>query len=496
MSAYQDLEKRFARISALNGASSMLHWDSATMLPQGAMEVRGEQLAVLAELSHEQVTAPELADLLAQAVDEHGALSNWQQANLREMQHRWKHENAVPAELVGAFVRATSASEAKWRSARGENDYAGFAPYLEEVLRLVREVAQAKAQAFQCSPYDALLDGYDPGTRSAQVDTWFADLAAFLPEFTGRATEKQASETAPIPPQGPFPIEAQKRLGIAFMEKLGFDFNAGRLDVSLHPFCGGVPGDVRLTTRYREENFTESFFGVLHETGHALYEMGLPAAWRTQPVGQARGMSTHESQSLFVEMQLSRGKDFLRYAAPIICEMLGAQAAFTPENLRALVTRVRPGFIRTSADEVTYPSHVILRYRLEKAMVEDDLQVRDLPGAWADGMQALLGITPPTDTEGCMQDIHWPDGAFGYFPTYTMGAMLAAQLYAAAEEAIPTLSEQIRVGDFTALFAFLRTRVHAQASLLETPALAEHATGKPLGTEAFKAHLQKRYLGE
>lgn len=494
--AYSELEAVFRRCFALRSAGGILQWDNATMMPANAGDVRGEQLAALAEVTHEMMTQPQLPDLFARAEAGGKELSDWQQANLREMKRAWQHETAVPAELVSAITKACHESELFWRTARKENNFKAFLPYQENVLKLVRESAQAKAAAMQLTPYDALLDQYDPGTTAAAIDAVFDDLAAFLPGFITRVMDKQASQPAPLELAGPFPAATQKQLGRAMMEKLGFDFTRGRLDESTHPFCGGAPGDIRLTTRYNEGDFLSGFFGIMHETGHALYEMGLPREWRNQPVGEARGMAFHESQSLLSEMQLTLSLDFLTYAAPLMREAFGASGpAWTPENIYRLVTRVTPSLIRVDADEATYPAHVILRYRLEKQMIAGELAVRDLPGAWGEGMKALLGITPDSDANGCMQDIHWPDGAFGYFPTYTLGAMTAAQLFAAAKKAVPTLAGSIRKGDFAPLFEWLRTNVHSMGSKLSSPELLKHATGQTLNTSIYKTHLENRYLG-
>lgn len=495
MSAYQRLEGIFRRHAALRGASSMLGWDNAAMMPENAGDVRGEQLAVLAEVAHETITRPELEQLFAEADVERPHLDPWQVANLREMRRTWQHENAVPADLVSAMSKACHESELFWRQARKNSDYAAFLPYQAKVLGLVREVAQAKSAALNLSPYDALLDQYDPGTLSTDIDTIFDELAAFLPDFIARVMAKQSSEPEPMELPGPFPSATQKMLGLKLMTQLGFDFTRGRLDESTHPFCGGVPGDIRLTTRYNEAEFLSGFFGIMHETGHALYEMGLPAAWRNQPVGEARGMAFHESQSLLVEMQLCLSRDFLHYAAPLMSVAFGGEGkAWEAENIYRLVTRVKPSFIRVDADEATYPAHVILRYRLEKQMVAGTLEAKDLPEAFAAEMKSLLGITPDCHANGCMQDIHWPDGAFGYFPTYTLGAMTAAQLFDAARREIPELAAHIRKGHFGSLTLWLKERVHSQASRFSSPELLQHATGQKLSSAIYKNHLENRYL--
>jgi carboxypeptidase Taq len=278
------------------------------------------------------------------------------------------------------------------------------------------------------------------------------------------------------------------------MEIAGFDFQHGRLDVSLHPFSGGVPDDVRITTRYDEANFLTAVMAVLHETGHALYERGLPALWRLQPVGEARGMALHESQSLLFEMQACRSAEFVAFLAPLAAEIFGGEGeAWSAQNLQKHYTRVQRGFIRVDADEVTYPAHVILRYRLERALLAGDLAPAELPGAWNEGMREQLGIIPPDDRLGVLQDIHWYDGAFGYFPTYTLGAMAAAQLFAAACEQRPEIPEALTRGDFAPLMSWLGAKVHGQGSLLSTDELLQAATGQPLEERAFEAHVKTRY---
>lgn len=495
MQPYQALEKRFSRLSHVGGAASMLHWDWATMMPAGGAQARAAQLATLAEISHELLTDARVGEWLAAAEAECSALDDWQSANLREMRRAYDHATAVSAELVRARSEAESTAEMAWRQAREANDFSQLCPHLENLVALVRETAQAKADRLGLSPYDALLDGFDPGRRSQEVDRIFGQLLDWLPDLLDRVLARQESEPAPVLPDGPFSVERQRALGLELMTVLGFPFENGRLDVSHHPFSGGVPDDLRITTRYDEADFTESLMAVLHETGHALYEYNLPQDWRHQPVGKARGMSIHESQSLLVEMQACRSRAFLNFAAPIVRRHFdGTGAAWEAENLHRLYTRVRPGLIRVTADEVTYPFHVILRYRLERDMIAGNLAVRDLPEAWRAGMQELLGLAPEDDRDGCMQDIHWPSGAFGYFPTYTLGALTAAQLFAAATQADAGIEPGIARGDFKPLLSWLGANVHGLGSKLEVGELVRHATGRPLDAAAYKAHLERRYL--
>lgn len=494
--AYAALEARFRRVGVVGECASFLHWDTRVMMPAGAAAGRGEQLAVLDVLTHEALAAPETAELLDRAETEEAAsLDDWQRANLREMRRHWVHAAAVPADLVEASSRAESACQAVWADARAKDDFAAVRPPLEEVVRLTRESAAARAERLGVTPYEALLDRFEPGGRVAWIDRLFAPLADALPGLVEEAVAAQASGPVPAMPRGPFPVNRQRVLAERLMTALGIGSEHGRLDVSEHPFSAGTPDDTRVTTRYNTDDFTESLLGVLHEVGHALYERGRPAAWRWQPVGQARGMSVHESQSLIIEMQACRSRPFLEYAAPLMRQAFGGSGpAWEPGNLHRLYLRVERGLIRVDADEVTYPLHVILRYRLETALIAGDLAVADLPAAWNDGMATLLGVTPPDDRRGVLQDIHWYSGAFGYFPTYTIGALAAAQLHDAALRARPDIPEHIAAGDFEPLIGWLRDTIHSRGSLLETPALIEEASGAPLDPAVFLRHLRTRYL--
>ena len=495
MSPYHHLEDHFARIGNLDDAVGLLHWDMSTIMPRGGAGARAEQMATLRGLRHSLIAAPEVADLLSEA-EASNSLDAWQLANLAEMRRGQIHAAAVEGKLIEALSKACAACEMIWREARPAADFKRVLPALTEVLRLGREFGAAKAEKFKCSPYEALLDEWEPGARTIDIDPIFDDLADFLPGFTDQVLEAQAKLPPARLPKGPFPAEKQQALGEKFMARLGFDFERGRLDQSHHPFCGGATDDVRITTRYDEDNFVEGLMAILHETGHALYELGLPRDWQRQPVGRARGMAMHESQSLLIEMQACRTKEFMKYAAPLMRKAFGGRGPdWGAANLHRLYTRVQRSFIRTEADEVTYPAHVILRYRLEKKIIAGDLALADLPGAWNEGMQALLGITPPDDARGCLQDIHWYDGAWGYFPTYTLGAIAAAQLFAAAKTAVPEIPAAIGRGDFAPLIGWLGRHVHAWGSFYSTDELLEQATGRPLDPKAFEDHLTGRYLG-
>ena len=494
MNAYRQLEERFRRIGAIEQAISVLHWDTAAIMPEGGAAARAAQLSTLRLIAHQHLVAPEVEDLLAEAGASNGNLGEWQRANLREMRRRWLHAAAVPGELVEAESRACSECEAVWRRARLQDDFAAVLPGLERILHIEREIATVKGERLGTSPYEALADQYEPGASVAAIDRLFDEIAAFLPDLIEDAVARQAAAPSGNI-SGAFPIEAQRRLAMQLMERIGFDFEHGRLDVSAHPFCGGIPDDVRITTRYSETDFARSLMGVLHETGHALYQRGLPAEWRLQPVGRARGMAMHESQSLLLEMQVCRSRAFLAYAAPIIREAFGGHGPeWEPDALYRRQIRVRRGLIRVDADEVTYPAHVMLRYRLERAMLAGDLEPSELPAAWDSAMRDMLGVTPDNDREGCLQDIHWYDGNWGYFPTYTLGALIAAQLFEAARRDLPDLVREIAEGDFAGLIGWVRERVHSKGSLLSTAELVETATGRPLETASFERHLRDRYL--
>ena len=494
MISLRELEQRFRRLGAIEQAISVLHWDTAAIMPSGGAAARADQLATLRLIAHQHLVAPEIDRLLTEAEAAADELGEWQRANLREMRRRWRHATAVPAALVEAESRACSECEAVWRTGRLQNDFAAVLPELERILRIEREIASVKAERLGTSPYEALLDQYEPGASVAEIDRLFDEIAGFLPDLIEGALIRQAALPS-APPWGPFPIETQRRLAMRLMERIGFDFAHGRLDISAHPFCGGTPEDVRITTRYNEDDFACALMGVLHETGHALYQQGLPAEWRLQPVGRARGMAMHESQSLLLEMQVCRSRAFLSYAAPIIRQAFSVDGPeWAVDALYRRQIRVRRGFIRVDADEVTYPAHVILRYRLERAMLAGDLDPAELPGAWVAGMREMLGVAPDNDREGCLQDIHWYDGNWGYFPTYTLGAVIAAQLFEAARRDIPGLMQAIAEGEFAPLLGWARERVHSKGSLLSTAELVETATGQPLGTTSFQHHLRDRYL--
>lgn len=491
--AYDGLVQRNQRAWRLEHLGAIAGWDQAANMPPKGNEARAAALAELGTLLHGLATDPLLPDLLSRAEQE--PLDAMQQANLREMRRDWVANNALPARLVEERTLATARCEHAWRSQRPANDWAGFIENFRPVLRLAREEAQCLSQATGLAPYDALVDRYEPGMRSAELERLFGDLRGWLPGLIERVRARQAGETV-LCPQGPFDRAQQKRLGEAVMRLLDFDFGAGRLDESTHPFSGGVPEDVRLTTRYLDDDLQQALYGVIHETGHARYEQNLPRDWLGQPLARARSFGIHESQSLAFEMQLGMHPAFIGLLLPLIEEHFGQQDAFTAANLARLLTRVKPGLIRVDADELTYPAHVMLRFEIERALIGGDAEVEDVPALWDERMAAYLGLdTRGNFRDGPMQDVHWPTGSFGYFPCYTLGAMYAAQWFAAMRRATPDLDSRIAAGDLAPVFDWLREHIWLSASRWPTPELALRASGEPLNPAHYRAHLERRYLG-
>ena len=485
------------KLEAIEHAIAILSADEATNMPSGGGEKRAASVSALAGMYHGQITAPEVGDWLAAAEAE--GLEGDQRRAVAEFRREYTNRTCLPSDFVERQVETRMRCEQLWREARARNDWAGFAPSLSGVVALVREEAALRSEALQLEPYDALMEQYDPGNRAADITPVFDELKAFLKRFVPEAIERQAERfhQRPLKPlQGPYPVDRQRALGLEMMKVLGFDFEHGRLDVSHHPFCGGVPTDVRMTTRYVTTDFLSSLMGILHESGHALYEQNLPKAWAHWPLGKARGMGVHESQSLFVEKQIARSAEFWEWASPTVRDYLGHDGFenWTLEDILAHVHLVERGLIRVDADEVTYPLHVILRYELEQALVLGHLEVKDLPEAWDAKMRDYLGLsTIDNPKDGPMQDVHWPSGAMGYFPSYTLGAMMAAQQWAALEKTVPDARDQMRQGRFEAINGWRRDNIWSEASRYSTPELMRRATGEPLNASYFIAHLEQRY---
>ena len=489
---YDELATHYTRLHHFQHLASIAWWDQAANMPPKGNEARAAALAELAALMHGLRTDKTLSERIARAEQE--SLSEHQRANLREIRRDWHNANALPTELVQRRQIATSRCEHAWRSLRPANDWNGFLVQWKPVLAIAREEAALLSRHSGLGKYDALMDRYEPGMTCATVDRVFGEVRQWLPGLIERVVARQLREPV-IEAKGPFALEAQRSLCQQTVKRLGFDFEAGRLDASTHPFSGGVPEDVRMTTRYREDQFLPALMGTVHETGHGRYEQNRPRAWLGQPVSEARSMAIHESQSLSFEMQLGGHPGFAQVLSPMLAEAFGAQPAFEPGNLHRLLTRVHRGLIRVDADEVTYPAHVILRYEIERPLIEGEIQAEDVPALWDAKMAELLGQdTRGNFKDGPMQDVHWPESLFGYFPCYSLGAMYAAQWFVTMRRATPDLDARISSGDWTPVFDWLRDHIWSQASRWTTDELAIRASGEVLNPAFFKAHLEARYL--
>jgi carboxypeptidase Taq len=494
VSPYKQLEGEWKRLHAFRGALALLRWDAAVMMPRGSADIRGEQLAALETEYHALLTAPRITRLLDRAQANLQGLEDWQVANLREMRRQRDHAIATPVSLISRLAKAVSRAEAKWLEARQTGKFEEFAPSLEEVLHLVRDKATLLGQALQLSPYDALVDEFSPGLATTDIEAVFKALSRRLPSLIREAIALQEVQP-PLPVGGKFAPGKQKALVVEVMKAFGFPFDRGRLDESEHPFTEGVPGDIRVTTRFDSTDPFSALLGALHETGHAVYDLGLPQDWRDQPVGQDRGMALEESQALLVEMIIGRSRAFVRYLQPLFVKHYGVSGPeWEVENLYRHLTRVRRSLVRVDADELTYPLHIMLRYELEKKLLSGELAVQQLPEAWNAGMEARLGVRPANDGEGCLQDIHWALGSFGYFPSYALGGVIAAQLFEALRADVPDADGLIERGEFTALLAWLREHVHGLGAKVSIQELLKKATGKPLGATASLRYLEGKYL--
>jgi carboxypeptidase Taq len=494
LTPYKQLEQEWQRLHAFAGALSLLRWDAAVMMPRGSADVRGEQIAAIGIEHHALLTSPRVSRLIERAQASSATLDDWQRANLRAMQRQRDHAIATPVSLISRLAHATSIAEIRWSEARERKDFTVFAPHLEEVLQLVRDKATLLGQGLQLSPYDALLDEFTPGLRVAEIDGIFKALSRRLPTLIRAAIEKQES-TPPLPVAGRFASGKQRALITEVMKAFGFPFDRGRLDESEHPFTEGVPGDIRVTTRLDGGSPFTGLLAALHETGHALYDLGVPQQWRNQPVGRDRGMALEESQSLLFEMIISRNRPFLAWLRGLLEKHFAVSGPeWEVDNLYRQLTRVRRSLIRVDADELTYPLHVMLRYGLEKDLLEGKLAVRDLPEAWNQGMADRLEVRPANDAEGCLQDIHWAKGSFGYFPTYAIGGVISAQLWESLRARIPEVDTQIMAGDFTGITRWLGEQVHGHGARLTLQELMKAATGKPLGAQAALRYLEAKYV--
>ena len=486
--AYDALMERMRELDVIGQIGGLLGWDQEVMMPPKAAKLRAEQMAWISKEGHARMTAPEVGELLAAAESEANG-SEVEQGNLRIIRDSYDKATKKPPEFVEEFARHRSKSIVTWTEAREKNDFSIFRDDLAKMIDMSRELAGYLG--YEDNPYDALLDLYESGLTVAKLDPLFAGLRDSSVPLIKAVSELEDKPDCSWVHSHPWPKASQEALSQAISEAIGFDFDAGRRDESTHPFCGGSnPDDVRWTTRYDEKEPYGAIFGTMHETGHALYEQGRPRDLDFQPVGEANGLGIHESQSRLWENQVGRSLAFCEWSFPLWQEHFPANfEGVTPEMLWQAVNQVEPSLIRVEADEATYNLHVMIRYEVEKLLINGELEVDDLPDAWDDMYERFLGIRSPTRTEGVLQDVHWSMGAFGYFPTYTLGNLYSAQLLQAAEKDIGDIDEQVRQGDFEPLLNWMRTHVHARGSILEPADHIEEATGEQPKPDAFVAYL-------
>ncbi len=488
--ALSELLAHQKRIDRLSAAAGILFWDEQVNLPPGSAAFRAEQNGYYAELLHRESTLPEVGQWLDTLEADRDSLSDDERVIVKEARREYDREVKLPGEFVARRSKARSESFHAWVEARKKNDFASFAPHLRKALDFSREEAEYQDAE---DAYDFFVDVYDPGMSTAVIDPLFAKLSEGLRPILD--TILSAEDTTPPDLFRGFPVDGQEAFLREVVAAFGFDFNVGRLDRAVHPFCGGHPLDTRMTTRYDPDNPLDSLSSAMHETGHALYEQGLPTDYPGTALSHAAGMAAHESQSRIWENQVGRGRPFWRHWEPRYRAFFKEQLAkVDSDQLYRAINRVAVTPIRVDSDEVTYNLHIILRYGLERDLFAGRVAIGDLPEAWNERSRDLLGFTPASDTEGCLQDVHWCEGMFGYFPSYTLGNLLAAQLWYAAKDTLPDLEEDFGRGDYTRLLGWLRENVHSKARRENANGLAERATGRPLGTEALLRYLRERYL--
>jgi carboxypeptidase Taq len=460
-------------------------------MPPRALPFRAEQLAYLSSAAHRRFTAKKCGDLIAQC-EQHGfAPDSDAAANVREWRRHYDRATKVPARLVAKLERVRAHAREAWKHAREQSEFRRFKPHLQKMVDLSRQMADC--WGFQESPYDALIEGYEPGVTASQLRAQFSVLQPALVAVLGPAREKSAA----IPEDflaGHYPVTAQQAFNRQVAAALGFDFDAGRVDATTHPFCETLgPGDCRLTTRYDERNFAQSLYGVLHEAGHGMYEQGLRPECYGTPLGSAVSLGIHESQSRLWENHVGRSPAFWEHWYPVACEHFPDLKKFTPAQISAGVNRVAPSFIRVEADQVTYDLHIMLRFGIESRLIEGQLSVADVPAVWNDEFEKLFGLKVSRDADGCLQDIHWAIGLIGYFPTYTLGNLNAAQLMRRATQEHPTLEAELARGEYGRLLQWLREKVHRAGSRYLPPELMRHATGEPTQSAYHLEYLRKKF---
>ena len=496
MSAYATLVERVREASLVGSVASVLGWDQETMMPQGGVEFRSRQLALLARLAHERSTDPKIGELLERSAEDSSLDPSGPQAsNIREMRRDYDRARKLPASLVEELAKVSSVAQHEWAAARAASDFQKFRPWLERLVALNRQKAQCLGIPEGAEAWDALADTYEPGCRAKDVAALFGPLRARLKTLLDRVMGSSRGPSNRFN-ELELDIDSQERFVRFVAESLGFDFTRGRLDRSTHPFCGGSHcNDVRMTTRYRIDCANDALGSTIHECGHGMYEQGLPFEHVGTPLGEAVSLGIHESQSRLWENQVGRSRAFWTWCTPHVARHFGNRVAgYSADDLYGAANIVEPGFIRVDADEATYNQHVMVRFALERALIGGQLDVGDLPGEWNRLYKDHLGLDVPDDRRGCLQDVHWSMGAFGYFPTYTLGTLYAAQLFDAARKAIPGLEDGLSRGEFKPLLAWLNREVHAHGRRYLPGELCQRVTGTPLSAEPFLAHLEAKLV--
>lgn len=485
-----------AEIFDLARVSELLEWDQETMMPSKGVPWRAAQLATLRGVLHERLTSPRASELLARladaALDERSGMSDVDRAIVREMRRAHEREVKLPTDLVKELARATSEASATWQKAREASDFAAFRDDLDRVMTLKRRIAEHVG--YTTEPYDALLDEYEPGTTAADLERLFATLRGETVELLDRIRR------APIQPdrsvlEREYDVETQWRFGEEVLRWIGFDFGAGRQDRSAHPFCSSLgSSDVRITTRLHPRDLGQALFGSMHEGGHALYELGIGEPVQRSVIGSGVSLGLHESQSRLWENCVGRSRAFWEYALPRLKEFFPKQLADVDvDAIWRAANQVRPSMIRVEADEVTYNLHIIVRFEIERRLFRGEIEVDDLPAIWNESMTRLLGVTPANDAEGVLQDVHWSFGLVGYFPTYTLGNVYAAQLWAAIERDIPDRDARIARGDFASILAWLRAGIHRHGGTYLPADLIERVTGSQPDSTHLVRYLDEKY---
>jgi carboxypeptidase Taq len=481
----------------LSEAAEILRWDQETYMPEDAIEARSQQVAILDSLAHERNTDEEVGTLLCElgSTEENplgdSTLNPDDRAFLRAKRRAYSLSTKLPPALVRRFAEVTSRAQAAWVKAKAQDDFAGFKPHLEEIIRLNRE--KAERYGYEDHIYDALLDQFEPFMKTAEVERVFGGLRDSLVELVDRIRERPQVDDVFL--HQAYPVDRQELLGNEFLDALGYEFNRGRLDVSAHPFTTTLgPNDVRITTRYQEDLFASAVFSTIHEAGHALYELGVDPKYGDTLLATGTSLGIHESQSRLWENMIGRSREFWSYWFPRVSELFPEQlAGVEKEQFYRAINRVEPSLIRIEADEVTYSLHVILRFQLEVKLMTGELEVEDLPEAWNASMEDLLGVTPPSDAKGVLQDVHWSMGAIGYFPTYALGNLYGAQILDTLLSQLPDAYEKVAAGDLRPVLNWLRENIHRHGAARTPKELITEVTGKELDPEYFVRYLGSKY---